>query len=94
MSGRVLESLEAVADEGFAPVEGDTGEVREAALDVGPQELDGVQLWCRGGQDEHRQPVPRADQVTHGMGDVGAQPVPDQHDRRLDQLVDRSIRPM
>lgn len=84
----VLQSLETVADERFESVEGDAGEVREAALDVGTQVLNRVQLGRVRGQNEDLQPVPRTDQVTHGVGDMGVEPVPDQHDRRFDQLVD------
>jgi hypothetical protein len=83
----VLESFEPVADEGLQAVQGDHGEVGQAALDVSPHALDRVEVGRVGGQQEHRQPCPCVDQLSHGSGDMGVEPVPDRHDRCLDELV-------
>lgn len=82
--GPVLEAVESVADERFQAVEGDDGEVGQAAFDVCPHVLDGIEVGRVRGQQEHRQPFTFGDQLTHGVGDVHVQTVPHEHDRRLD----------
>ncbi len=54
---------------------------------MSPQVLDRVQLRRVRGKDEHRQSVARVDQIAHHVGDVRVQPVPYQHDQRVDQVV-------
>lgn len=62
------------------------GEVADAASEVGPHCLDGVQVRGVGRQPDHGQPVPSIDHVPDGDADVGVQVVPDQHDRAAELL--------
>jgi hypothetical protein len=48
--GAVLDAFESVADDGSEVVNAVDGEVAEAAFDVGPHGLGGVEVWAVGGQ--------------------------------------------
>ncbi|MEV8129092.1 transposase [Streptomyces sp. NPDC085944] len=52
--GPVLEALDPVAYEGLESVEGNLGDVGQAALDVSPHPLDGIRVRRAGGQQKHR----------------------------------------
>jgi hypothetical protein len=65
-----------------------TARLARLRLDVCPYPFDRVEIGRVGGQQEHRQPLTLGNQLAHDVGDVSVEPVPDQHDRRLDEVMD------
>ena len=63
------------------------GEVGQAAFEVRPDLLDGVEFGCVCGQRVDAKPWPGGDEGTHGGGDVPVQVVPDEHDRTTELLM-------
>lgn len=88
----VLQALEPVADEGLESVEGDDGEVGQAALDVSSDPLGGVEVGRVGRRQEYREPCRLGNHLAYGVGDVGVQAVPDRRDRCPDEPVGEDVR--